>query len=100
MLKKSEMQSILGHALSNKPYNFYGDYTRGFAGYWKAKDGCDLELKLRRTEQGITLNILLFERVTVWHIKTHKEDLRIPTNSALTVLRKWLPIECRGVHNQ
>ena len=104
MLKKNEMQTILNHALNNKPYSFYGDYVHGFTGYWKAKDGCDLELCITHTGQGATLNALLFERVTgadgKWDVIHHKQNFSRPNKHALKALREWLPVEYRGAYYQ
>ena len=104
MLKKNEMQIILNYALNNKPYSFYGDHVHGFTGYFKAKDGCDLELRIEHTGRGTILNALLFERATgadgKWDIIHHKDHCSWPNKHALKALREWLPIECRGAYNQ
>ena len=104
MLKKSEMQIILNYALNNKPYSFYGDHVHGFTGYFKAKDGCDLELSITHSGSGAWFNATLYEKFTHLNGKPdltdHKRYYGRPNKHALAVLREWLPIECRGVHYQ
>ena len=101
MLKKSEMITILNHAITNKPYTLYGDYIHGFTGYWKALNGCELEICIIHTGKGTTINALLFERVTGADGKPdiihHKQHFNRPNKHALAALRSWLPAECIGV---
>ena len=101
MLKKSEMITILDHAITNKPYFIYGNYVHGFTGYWEALNGCDLEICIAHTGGGTTLNARLFERVTgdngKWDIIHHKQHFSRPNKHALIALREWLPIEYIGV---
>ena len=100
MLKKNEMQIILDYALTNKPYSFYGDYVHGFTGYFKAKDGCDLELCITHTGQGSTLNATLYEKFIDLNGKPnltdHKRYYGKPNKHALRALRDWLPVEYVG----
>ena len=102
MLKKNEMQTILDHALTNKPYNFYGDYVHGFTGYFSAVNGCDLELCITHSGRGTTLNATLYEKSIDLNGKPnltdHKRYYGRPNKYALTVLRDWLPSECVGAY--
>ena len=104
MLKKSEMQSILNHALTNEPCGFIGDYIHGFTGYWKAKGGYDLELCITHSGSGTTLNATLYERFVGLDGKPdltdHKRYYGRPNRHALNALRQWLPIEYRGDYTQ
>ena len=102
MLKKNEMQTILDHALTNKPYNFYGDYVHGFTGYFSAVNGCDLELCITHSGSGTWLNATLYEKYTDLNGKPnltdHKRYYGRPNKYALKALRDWLPIECIGAY--
>ena len=100
MLKKNEIQSIINYALTNKPYHFYGNYVHGFTGYWKAQDGCDLELAITHSGSGTWLNATLYEKFIDLNGKPNLTDHRRyygrPNKHALKTLHEWLPIEYRG----
>ena len=100
MLKKSELQAILGHALTNNPYHFYGNYVHGFTGYFSAVNGCDLELCITHSGSGTWLSAVLYEKFIDLNGKPNLTDYKRyygrPNKAALAILRGWLPVECRG----